>query len=224
MPWDIYIEPALATTYFRRCQEFGLQQSTELVCRRRGMQLALSYNEPDYLTRNPTSQHGSGYTFTWCRPTVEPVWSRTIWDDLSETHIGCLSLVIRWSRHVWLPSNKPMFLSRTRPLGNAWSPLPAGTYGRYYSVARTSVQQVGQWNRLGICPLRYATEPSGGIWEGISLVLPRLVVPWSHSLDAKQRGSEPSADSEYEMDCLSKAQSTTCLLGTPGTISEHLSQ
>ena len=97
-------------------------------------------------------------------------------------------------------------------------------YGRYCSVARTSVQQVGQWNRLGICPLRYATEPSGGIWEGISLVLPRLVVPWSHSLDAKQRGSEPSADSEYEMDCLSKAQSTTCLLGTPGTISEHLSQ
>ena len=94
MPWDIYIEPALATTYFRRCQEFGLQQSTELVCRRRGMQLALSYNEPDYLTRNPTSQHGSGYTFTWCRPTVEPMWSRTIWDDLSETHIGCLSLVI----------------------------------------------------------------------------------------------------------------------------------
>ena len=138
MPWDIYIEPALATTYFRRCQEFGLQQSTELVCRRRGMQLALTCNEPDYLTRNPTSQHGSGYTFTWCRPTVEPVWSRTIWDDLSETHIGCLSLVIRWSRHVWLPSNKPMFLSRTRPLGNARSPLPAGTYGRYYSVARTS--------------------------------------------------------------------------------------
>ena len=62
--------------------------------------------------------------------------------------------------------------------------------------------------------LRYATERSGGIWKGISLVLPRLVVPWPYSLDAKQRGPEPSADSDYEMDCLCKAQSTTCLLGS----------
>ena len=29
------------------------------------MQLALPYNEPDYLTCNPTSRHGTGYTFTW---------------------------------------------------------------------------------------------------------------------------------------------------------------
>ena len=28
--------------------------------------------------------------------------------------------------------------------------------------------------------LRYATEHSGGIWQGISLVLPRLVVPWPY--------------------------------------------
>ena len=47
-------------------------------------------------------------------------------------------------------------------------------------------------------------------------MLPRLVVPWPYSLDAKLRGPEPSADSEYEMDCLSKAQSTTCFLGSPG--------
>ena len=38
------------------------------------MQLALPYNEPDYLTCNPTSRHGTGYTFTWPRPTVEPLW------------------------------------------------------------------------------------------------------------------------------------------------------
>ena len=40
------------------------------------MQLALLYNELDYLTYNPTSRHGTGYTFTWPRPTVEPVWIR----------------------------------------------------------------------------------------------------------------------------------------------------
>ena len=38
------------------------------------MQLALLYSEMDYLTYNPTSRHGTGYTFTWPRPTVEPVW------------------------------------------------------------------------------------------------------------------------------------------------------
>ena len=74
LPWEIYIDPALAITYRRRCQEFGLQQSTKIVCRQRGMQLVLPYNKPDYLTCNPTSRHGTGYTFTWRRPTVEPVW------------------------------------------------------------------------------------------------------------------------------------------------------
>ena len=73
LPWEISLDPALATTC---CQEFGLQQSTELVCRRRGMHLALPNNEPDYLTCNPTSRHGTGYTFTWHRPTVEPLWDR----------------------------------------------------------------------------------------------------------------------------------------------------
>ena len=29
------------------------------------MQLALLYSELDYLTCNPTSRHGTGYTFTW---------------------------------------------------------------------------------------------------------------------------------------------------------------
>ena len=38
------------------------------------MQLALPYSELDYLTYNRTSRHGTGYTFTWPRPTVEPVW------------------------------------------------------------------------------------------------------------------------------------------------------
>ena len=47
------------------------------------MQLALLYSELDYLTYNPTSQHGTGYTFTWLRPTVEPVW---IWGRYSATH------------------------------------------------------------------------------------------------------------------------------------------
>ena len=37
------------------------------------MQLALLYSELDYLTYNPTSRHGTGYTFTWPRPTVDPV-------------------------------------------------------------------------------------------------------------------------------------------------------
>ena len=38
------------------------------------MQLALLYSELDYLTYNPTSRHGTGYTFTWPWPTVEPLW------------------------------------------------------------------------------------------------------------------------------------------------------
>ena len=38
------------------------------------MQLALLHSEVDYLTYNWTSRHGTGYTFTWPRPTVEPVW------------------------------------------------------------------------------------------------------------------------------------------------------
>ena len=42
------------------------------------MQLALPYNEPDYLTCNPTSRHGTIYNFTWSRPTVEPVWISTL--------------------------------------------------------------------------------------------------------------------------------------------------
>ena len=40
------------------------------------LQLALLYSELDYLTYNPTSRHGTGYTFTKPRPTVEPVWWR----------------------------------------------------------------------------------------------------------------------------------------------------
>ena len=38
------------------------------------MQLALLHSELDYLTNNWTSRHGTGYTFTWPRPTVEPLW------------------------------------------------------------------------------------------------------------------------------------------------------
>ena len=38
------------------------------------MQLALLHSELDYLTYNWTSRHGTGYTFTWPRPTVEPLW------------------------------------------------------------------------------------------------------------------------------------------------------
>ena len=40
------------------------------------MQLALLHSELDYLTYNWTSRHGTGYTFTWPRPTVEPLWYR----------------------------------------------------------------------------------------------------------------------------------------------------
>ena len=56
----------------------GLQQSTELVCRWRGMQPALSYNKPDYRTGPPTNRHGTGYLNTWLRPTLEPVWIRAV--------------------------------------------------------------------------------------------------------------------------------------------------
>ena len=45
------------------------------------LQLALLCSELDYLTYNPTSRHGTGYTFTWPRPTFEPVWywAEMIW-------------------------------------------------------------------------------------------------------------------------------------------------
>ena len=42
------------------------------------MQLALLHSELDYLTYNWTSRHGTGHTFTWPRPTVEPVWYGTL--------------------------------------------------------------------------------------------------------------------------------------------------
>ena len=42
------------------------------------MQLALLHSELDNLTYNWTSRHGTGYTFTWPRPTVEPAWVRSI--------------------------------------------------------------------------------------------------------------------------------------------------
>ena len=45
------------------------------------MQLALLHSELDYLTYNWTSRHGTGYTFTWPRPTVEPLW--WLWSSLS---------------------------------------------------------------------------------------------------------------------------------------------
>ena len=47
------------------------------------MQLALPYNEPDYLTCNPTSQHVTGYTFTWPRPTVELLWWCMLYDSVT---------------------------------------------------------------------------------------------------------------------------------------------
>ena len=42
------------------------------------MQLAVLYSKLDYLTYNPTSRYGTGYTFTWPRPTVEPIAMRRI--------------------------------------------------------------------------------------------------------------------------------------------------
>ena len=67
------------------------------------MQLALLYNEPDYLTCNPTSRHGTGYTFTWPRPTVEPVW-------LQATHLYkdnfCACKIFQSSNNLqWLDKN-----------------------------------------------------------------------------------------------------------------------
>ena len=52
------------------------------------LQLALLYSELDYLTYNPTSRHGIGYTFTWPRPTVEPVWDRP---TAKRGHFGAVS-------------------------------------------------------------------------------------------------------------------------------------
>ena len=72
------------------------------------MQLALLYSELDYLTYNPTSRHGTGYTFTWPRPTVEPVW------------IGDLLLANRNS----FARNKLCEIScliRTHPVKTLWS-------------------------------------------------------------------------------------------------------
>ena len=66
------------------------------------MQLALLYSEHDYLTYNPTSRHGTGYTFTWPRPTVEPVWFRTK---------KCCMHFIHGHSAVYSPCyNSPMFL------------------------------------------------------------------------------------------------------------------
>ena len=65
-------------TYRRRYQVLGLHQSTELVCRWRGMQPALPYNEPDFRTGLPTSRHGTGYLNTWPQPTLEPLWVRAV--------------------------------------------------------------------------------------------------------------------------------------------------
>ena len=76
LPWETYLDPALATAYHWRCQEFALQQ---FVCKQRGMQLALPYNEPDYRTCNPTSRDGTDYTNTWLRPTVEAPTSWQWW-------------------------------------------------------------------------------------------------------------------------------------------------
>ena len=60
------------------------------------MQLALLYSELDYLAYNPTSRHGTGYTFTWPRPTVEPVWV------LCHDSQGCqLKLQFLWWLFYW---------------------------------------------------------------------------------------------------------------------------
>ena len=48
------------------------------------MQLALLYNEPDYLTYNPTSRHGTGYTYAW-PPAYS--WARVIMNPNPEPHV-----------------------------------------------------------------------------------------------------------------------------------------
>ena len=69
------------------------------------MQLALHYNEPGYLTCNPTSRHGTGYTFTWPRPTVEPVWySNTLMPRQNGRHFaGDIFKCIFLNENVWIP-------------------------------------------------------------------------------------------------------------------------
>ena len=60
------------------------------------MQLALLYNEPDYLSCNPTSRRGTDYIFTWPRPTVEPMCVRSLCNPMNRevAHMcgGCRSV------------------------------------------------------------------------------------------------------------------------------------
>ena len=70
------------------------------------MQLALLYSELDYLTYNPTNRHGTGYTFTWPQPTVEPVWLGTNFNEiLIEIHINSFKKIhLKMSSGKWRPS------------------------------------------------------------------------------------------------------------------------
>ena len=69
------------------------------------MQLALLYSELDYLTYNPTSRHGTGYTFTWPRPTVEPVWKLVTFYPHKTWWRAPLS-TIRVTRTIWRQPNR----------------------------------------------------------------------------------------------------------------------
>ena len=71
------------------------------------MQLALLYSELDYLTYNPTSRHGTGYTFTWLRPTVEPMWyGLSQWETTLQCNVVShwLSPCPEWSLHIITPA------------------------------------------------------------------------------------------------------------------------
>ena len=66
------------------------------------LQAERHYNEPDYLTCNPTSRHGTGYTFTWHRPTVEPVcllymYIRSKSKKITEKNLETTRLFLIWS-------------------------------------------------------------------------------------------------------------------------------
>ena len=68
------------------------------------MQLALLYSELDYLTYNPTSRHGTGYTFTWPRPTVEPVWE----GETGLVRFSSMEVTVHPSQQKHISVNRPV--------------------------------------------------------------------------------------------------------------------
>ena len=112
------------------------------------MQLALPYNEPDDLACNPTSRHGTGNTFTWPRPTVEPVCllcmyirskSKKITEKKSGNNATFLDLKrcvdVSWWRHQMETFSALLALCE----GVHWSPVDSPYKGQWRGALMSSV-------------------------------------------------------------------------------------